>query len=70
MKPTHIARQIAYVINHIILNSIMHTGFKSGIIKTDHCVKNVRIQSYFGPHFPVFGLSNSKYGHFLHSGHV
>ena len=69
MKPTHIARQIAHVINHIITDSIMHTGFKSGIIKTDHCVKSFRIQSYFGPHFPSFGLNNSEYGHFLRSGH-
>ena len=22
-----------------------------------HCMKSVRIRSYFGPHFPVFGLN-------------
>ena len=26
-----------------------------------HCVKSVRIQSYSGPHFPVFGLNTEKY---------
>ena len=34
-------------------------------------MKNVCIQSYSGPYFPVFGLNtdqnNSEYGHFLHS---
>ena len=43
-----------------------------------HCVKNGRIWSYSGPHFPAFGLhsvrmrenagqNNSKYGHFSRS---
>ena len=27
----------------------------------------IRIRSYSGPHFPVFGLNNSEYGHFLRS---
>ena len=26
-----------------------------------HCVKSVRIQSYFGPYFPAFGLNNDRY---------
>ena len=26
-----------------------------------HCVKNVRIQSYSGPHFPAFGMSTGRY---------
>ena len=26
-----------------------------------HCVKNVRIRSYSGPHFPVFGLNTERY---------
>ena len=28
---------------------------------TTHCVKIVRIQSYFGPHFPAFGLNTERY---------
>ena len=41
-----------------------------------HCVKSVRIQIYYGPHFPAFGLNtesenadqnNSEYGHFSRS---
>ena len=36
-------------------------------IKTNHCVKRVRIRSYSGPYFPAFGLNtdqnNSKDGH-------
>ena len=32
-----------------------------------HCVKSVRIWSYSGPHFPTFGLNNSKYGYFSRS---
>ena len=26
-----------------------------------HCVKNVRIRSYSGPHFPAFGLNTDRY---------
>ena len=37
-----------------------------------HCVKSVRIRSYSGPYFSVFGLNtdqyNSEYEHFLRSG--
>ena len=33
-----------------------------------HCVKSIRIRSYAGPHFPAFGVNNSKYGHFLRNG--
>ena len=36
-------RQTASTINHIITNSLMHTGFKSGIIKSD-----------MSNHFPIF----------------
>ena len=43
-----------------------------------HDVKSVHIRSYFGPHFPAFGLNtvrmrentdqnNSEYGHFIRS---
>ena len=31
-----------------------------------HCVKSVRIRSYFGPYFPAFGLNTEKYGVSLH----
>ena len=27
-----------------------------------HCMKSIRIRSYSGPHFPVFGLNTGKYG--------
>ena len=30
-------------------------------IGKDHCVKNVRIRSYSGSHFPVFGLNTERY---------
>ena len=26
-----------------------------------HCVKSVRIRSYSGPHFPVFGVNTERY---------
>ena len=42
-KPTCVTRQTPSAIDHIITNSIMHTGFKSGIIKTD-----------ISDHFPIF----------------
>ena len=32
---------------------------------TNHCVKNVRIRSYSGPHFPVFGLNTVRYSVYL-----
>ena len=34
-KPTRATRQTANTIHHIIINSIIHTGFKSEIIKPD-----------------------------------
>ena len=27
-----------------------------------HCVKNVRIRRYSGPHFPTFGMNTERYG--------
>ena len=42
-KPTHVTRQTAGAIDHIITNSTMHTGFKSGIKKAD-----------ISDHFPIF----------------
>ena len=42
-KPTRVTRQTASAIDHIMTNSIMDTGFKSGIIKTD-----------ISDHFPIF----------------
>ena len=41
-KPTRVTRNTLSAIDHIITNSIMHTGFKSGIIKTD-----------ISDHFPI-----------------
>ena len=31
-------------------------------IAKKHCVKCVRIRSYFGPPFPAFGLNTERYG--------
>ena len=42
-KPTRVTRQTASAIDHITINSIMHTGFKSGIIKAE-----------ISDHFPIF----------------
>ena len=42
-KPTRVTRQTASAIDHIITNSIIHTGFKSGIIKSN-----------ISDHFPIF----------------
>ena len=42
-KPTRVTRQAARAIDYIIANSIIDTGFKSGIIKTD-----------ISDHFPIF----------------
>ena len=55
------------------------TSVMEHIVK--HCVKSVRVRSYFGPDFPIFGLNteryevslriqsrnNSEYGNFLRS---
>ena len=42
-KPTRSTRQIANKIDHIIINSIIHTEFNSEIMKTD-----------ISSHFPIF----------------
>ena len=42
-KPTRVTRKTASAINHIITNSIMQTGFKSGNVKTN-----------ISDHFPIF----------------
>ena len=42
-KPMRDTRQTASTIDHIITNSIMHTGFKLGIVK-----------SGISNHFPIF----------------
>ena len=34
-KPTRVTKQTASKVNHIITSSIIHTGFKSGIVKAD-----------------------------------
>ena len=45
-KPTRVTRQTDSAIDYIITNSIMHTGFKSGIIRTG-----------ISDHFPIFFCS-------------
>ena len=32
-----------------------------------NCVKSVRISSYYGPHFPAFGLNTEEYSVSLHT---
>ena len=36
----------------------MHVFERHGLI----CVKSVRIRSFYGPHFPVYGLNTERYG--------
>ena len=43
----------------------MEQKFIHGI--ATHCMKSVRIRSYFGRHFPAFRPNNCKYGYFLRS---
>ena len=42
-KPTRVTRNAATAIDHIITNSAINAGFKTGIIKTD-----------ISDHFPIF----------------
>ena len=30
-------------------------------LQVNHCVESVRVRSYFGPHFPAFGLNTERY---------
>ena len=32
------------------------------MITDHHCATKMRIQSFFGPHFPTFGLNTERYG--------
>ena len=36
-------------------------GKEETISLTPHCVKSVHIRSYYGPHFPAFGLNTERY---------
>ena len=36
--------------------------FEQKLQEKVHCVKSVRIRSYFGLHFPAFGLNTERYG--------
>ena len=36
------------------------TSMMENIVK--HCMKSVRVRSYFGPDFPIFGLNTERYG--------
>ena len=31
----------------------------------NHCVKSFGIRSFYGPHFPAFGLNTERYGVYL-----
>ena len=39
---------------------------KTEDLRFKHCVINVRIQNYSGPHFPALGLNTERYGVSLH----
>ena len=64
--------------NYKSINAEWRNYDRNGKDICSHCVKNVRIRSYSGPHFSAFGLNterygvdadqnNSEYGHFLRS---
>ena len=38
--------------------------FKKAFKRRSHCVKNVRIWRFSGPHFPAFGLTTERYSVF------
>ena len=43
----------------------VNTGLKliiSTLLRSSHCIKSVRIRSFSGSYFPVFGLNAEKYG--------
>ena len=41
-------------------NMLLNSQWLYVIAQYYHCVKSVRIRSFSGPHFPVFGLNNSE----------
>ena len=49
------------------LNNRMLEGKSKGFLVWITTLKSVGIRSYAGPYFPIFGLNNSKYGHFSRS---
>ena len=59
-----LAKPATYNIN---ANLLAYLRF-SLLIRKQHYVKSVRIRSYSGPYFPIFGLNtdqnNSEYEHF------
>ena len=38
----------------------LHVLIENRKTTVSHCVKNARIRSYYGPHFPVFGLNTLR----------
>ena len=46
------------------ISNVFEVIFKyyDGFCRILHCVKSVRIRSYFGPHFPTLGLNTERYG--------
>ena len=40
----------------------MKIWFEMNEVLDLRCVKNARIRSYSGPHFPAFGLNTDRYG--------
>ena len=43
-------------------NKYVNNEFEFLFIKRSHCVKSVRIRSFSGPCFPVFGQDTERYG--------
>ena len=45
-----------------ILLAISETSYMKIIWIPTHCVKSVRIRSFFGSYFPAFGMKTERYG--------
>ena len=52
-----------YLLLHVIPTKILTTTLLgiTPLIRHLHCLKSVRIRSYFGLYFPVFGLNTERY---------
>ena len=56
------ASNAEFFADDISLFSVAEIITKSAKDLNSHCVKSVRIRSYFGPHFPVFSPNARKCG--------
>ena len=56
-----LASNAEFFADDISLFSVAEIMTKSAKDLNSHCVKSVRIRSYFGPHFPAFRLNTERY---------